>query len=106
MMTIYDSNDKGLTVHVPGTPLTGNSVWIDLLQPTVEEDKFAEDALSIDIPSRGEMGEIEPSNRCYQERGACFMAASIVYNVEAPVPQTTPVTFLPAGDRRLTLSHD
>ena len=38
MMTIYDSNGKGLTVHAPGTPLTGNSVWIDLLQPTVEED--------------------------------------------------------------------
>ncbi len=105
MMTIYDANGKGLKVHEPGTPLTGNCVWIDLLQPTVEEDKFVEDALSIDIPSRAEMREIEPSNRFYQERGAYFMTASIVYNVEAPVPQTTPVTFILAGDRLVTVRY-
>ena len=105
MMTIYDSNGKGLTVHEPGTPLTGNSVWIDLLQPTVEEDKFAEVALAIDIPSRAEMREIEPSNRFYQERGAYFMTTSIVYNVEAPVPQTSPVTFILAGDRLVTVRY-
>src|SRR4029078_4259224 len=105
MMTSYDSNGKGLTVHAPGTPLTGNSVWIDLLQPTVEEDKFAEDALSIDIPSRAEMRDIDPSNRFYQERGAYFMTASIVYNVEAPVPQSTAVTFILAGDRLVTVRY-
>ena len=105
MMIIYESNGKGLTVHEPGTPLTGNCVWIDLLQPTVEEDKFVEDALCIDIPTRAEMREIEPSNRFYQERGAYFLTASITYNVEAPVPQTTPVTFILAGDRLVTVRY-
>ncbi|MEI9901595.1 MAG: hypothetical protein WDN31_17440 [Hyphomicrobium sp.] len=51
------------------------------------------------------MREIEPSNRFYQERGAYFMTASIVYNVEAPVPPDDPRHLhprrRPAGDRPL-----
>src|SRR4029078_4973701 len=105
MMTIYESNGKGLKVRDAGAPLPGNCVWIDLLQPTAEEDKFVEDALAIDIPTRAEMREIEPSNRFYSERGAYFMTASITYNVEQPVPQTTPVTFILAGDRLVTVRY-
>ncbi|MFA5899946.1 MAG: magnesium transporter CorA family protein [Hyphomicrobium sp.] len=105
MMTIYESNGKVLSARDPSAPLTGNCVWIDLLQPTAVEDKFVEDALTIDIPTRAEMREIEPSNRFYQERGAYFMTASIVYNVEAPIPKATPVTFILAGDRLVTVRY-
>ncbi|MEI9902476.1 MAG: magnesium transporter CorA family protein [Hyphomicrobium sp.] len=105
MMIVYQSTGKGLSVHEPGAPLTGNCVWIDLLQPTAEEDKFVEQALAIDVPTRAEMREIEPSNRFYQERGAYFMTASIVYSIEAPVPLTTPVTFILAGDRLVTVRY-
>ena len=83
MLTIYEFNGKGLKVHDSAAPITGNCVWFDLLQPTQEEDRFVEEALGIDIPTRAEMREIEPSNRFYQERGAYFMTASITYNVEA-----------------------
>jgi len=105
MMTIYESNGKALSVHESSIPLTGNSVWIDLLQPTPDEDKFVEEGLAIDIPTRAEMREIEPSNRFYQERGAYFMTASIVYDIEAPVPRTTPITFILAGDRLVTVRY-
>jgi magnesium transporter len=98
MLTIYESNGKGLTVHDPAAPITDNCVWLDLLQPTQEEDRLVEELIGVEIPTRAEMREIEPSNRFYQEKGAYFMTASIVYNVEAPVPSTTPVTFiLPAA---------
>jgi magnesium transporter len=105
MLTVYDSNGKALSVHEPGAPLTGNSVWIDLLQPTPEEDRFVEEMLRVDVPTRAEMREIEPSNRFYQEQGAYFMTASIAYNVEASVPQITPVTFILAGDRLVTVRY-
>ncbi len=105
MMTTYESNGRVLTTHQPGGPLTGNCVWIDLLQPTPDEDRFVEEALAIDIPTRAEMREIEPSNRFYQERGAYFMTASIVYDIEAQVPKTTPVTFILAGDRLVTVRY-
>lgn len=105
MMTIYESNGKTLTARETDAGLTGNSVWIDLLQPTAEEDKFVEDALQIDIPTRAEMREIEPSNRFYQERGAYFMTASVVYDIEAAVPKMSPVTFILAGDRLVTVRY-
>jgi magnesium transporter len=105
MLIIYEANGKGLKVHDRDVPITGNCVWIDVLQPTAEEDRFIEDVLKVDIPTRAEMREIEPSNRFYQEKGAYFMTASIVYNVEAPVPQTTPVTFILAGDRLVTVRY-
>ncbi len=105
MLTIYEANGKGLKVHDRDAPITGNCVWIDLLQPTPEEDRFVEEVLMVDIPTRAEMREIEPSNRFYQEKGAYFMTASIVYNIEAPVPLTTPVTFILAGDRLVTVRY-
>ena len=105
MLTIYEANGKGLKVHDPAVALTGNCIWIDLLQPTQEEDRFVEEVLTVDIPTRAEMREIEPSNRFYQEKGAYFMTASIVYNAEAPVPLTTPVTFILAGDRLVTVRY-
>ncbi len=105
MLTIYDSSGKGLKLHDRAEPMTGNTIWIDLLQPTTEEDKFVEDLLGVDIPTRAEMREIEPSNRFYQEKGAYFMTSSIVYNVEAPVPLSTPVTFILAGDRLVTVRY-
>lgn len=105
MLTIYQSKGKVLSVHPPDTPLTGDCIWIDLLQPTQEEDRFVEEMLGVEIPTRAEMREIEPSNRFYLERGAYFMTASIVYNVEAPVPSITPVTFILAGDRLVTVRY-
>jgi len=105
MLTIYEANGKGLKVHDPAEPITGNCVWIDVLQPSPDEDRFVEEVLMVDIPSRAEMREIEPSNRFYQEKGAYFMTASIVYNIEAPVPSTTPVTFILAGDRLVTVRY-
>ncbi len=105
MLTIYEATGKGLKVHDRNVPITGNCVWIDLLQPTPEEDRFLEEVLMVDIPTRAEMREIEPSNRFYQEKGAYFMTASIVYNIEAPVPSTTPVTFILAGDRLVTVRY-
>jgi magnesium transporter len=105
MLTIYESNGKGLKVHDPAEPITGNCIWIDLMQPTPDEDRFVEEVLGVDIPTRAEMREIEPSNRFYQEKGAYFMTASIVYNIEAPVPSTSPVTFILAGDRLVTVRY-
>jgi magnesium transporter len=105
MLTIYESNGKALRVHAEGTPITGDCIWIDLLQPSPEEVRIVEDLLGIEVPTRAEMREIEPSNRFYQERGAYFITASIVYNIEAPAPSITPVTFILAGDRLVTVRY-
>jgi magnesium transporter len=45
-------------------------VWLDLVEPTPAEEKQVESFLSIDVPTRDEMREIEASNRLYEEDGS------------------------------------
>src|SRR4029078_7367984 len=45
------------------SPVTDDTVWIDLNFPTSEEDAETEKALGIEIPTRAEMRQIEASNR-------------------------------------------
>lgn len=105
MLTIYEFDGKVLKAHDRNAPLTGDCVWIDVLQPTSEEDRFIEEVLAVDIPSRAEMREIEPSNRFYKEKGAYFMTTTIVYNIEANAPLTSTITFILAGDRLVTVRY-
>ena len=57
----------------PGSPPPENAVWIDMVTPSVQEDRLVEQMLGIAIPTREEMQEIEVSSRLYQENGAHFM---------------------------------
>ena len=68
--------------------------WMDLLNPTVEEERLAEKALGQNIPTREEMAEIEPSSRLYERHGALFMTASVVHGVTDGKPDTDPVSFI------------
>lgn len=68
--------------------------WIDLLNPTREEEKLVERALGQNVPTREEMAEIEPSSRLYERQGAVFMTASVLHGVTGQNPDTDPVSFI------------
>ena len=59
--------------------ITEQAIWIDLLNPTPEEEAQVEKALKIDVPTREEQQEIEVSSRLYQEDGAHFMTATLLF---------------------------
>jgi magnesium transporter len=69
-------------------------VWIDLLNPTREEEQLVEKMLGVSLPTRGEMLEIEVSARLYQENGAEFMTVTVVNALESQEPSLTPLTFV------------
>ena len=50
--------------------IPAHALWIDLIEPTREEDRKVEQFLSISIPTREEMSDIEPSETLYSEGGA------------------------------------
>jgi magnesium transporter len=77
-----------------GWRLPDGAIWLDLLNPTREEELAAEEALGLSLPTREEMAEIETSSRLYRDDGAIFMTASILAHSDAPVPQIGPVTFV------------
>ena len=105
MITTYATRAAGLARVEAGTTLTPDIVWIDLLNPTADEDAFVEKQLAISVPTRAETREIEASNRLYHENGAAYMTAFIVYNVEALMPSTSTLTFILAGNRLVTVRY-
>lgn len=107
MLTIYDRpiTGTGLTKRDGSQPIGDRTVWIDLVNPTVEEDKALEAALGVSIPTRAEMREIEASSRLYSENGTSYMTAFIVYDIEAAMPKSSTVTFILAGQRVVTVRY-
>jgi magnesium transporter len=80
-------------------------VWIDLLEPTPEEERFVDEVLGLDVPSEEEMQEIEVSSRLYQERNALYMTATVMIGADTAKPGRSPVTFVLVGHRLLTLRY-
>src|SRR5450759_425827 len=107
-----------LSVYVPhGTSLermpveTGAAppaaaVWIDLVTPTVQEDRLVEALLGIAVPTREEMQEIEVSSRLYIENGARYMTATLMCQSDTATPKTTPVTFILSNHRLCTVRYE
>jgi magnesium transporter len=61
--------------------LPEGAVWIDMLNPSREEELFIETATGIGVPTIEEMDEIETSSRLYEEDGAIYMTATLATGV-------------------------
>ena len=105
MLKLYDVQGNGLVQRDGQSPCTESTIWIDLLNPTEEEDHFVEQQLGILIPTRAEMREIEASSRFYEENGAQYMTTFILYNIAGQSPVTTGLTFILAGNRLVTVRY-
>ena len=81
-------------------PLPQESLWLDLLEPSVGEEKRVEEFLAIDVPTREEMREIETSNRLYEEDGALYMTATVITKLDTEIPENAQITFILSGNRR------
>lgn len=74
--------------------LPADVLWIDLIEPTPDEDAAVEKALGIAIPTRAEMNELEASSRLYRENGAAYVTADILHRGDDDLPGIDPVTFI------------
>ncbi len=81
------------------------AVWIDLLDPTKEEESAIETATGVDVPSREEMAEIEVSSRLYQEEGHTFMTATVIHRADTEAPEAAAITFVLAKNKLITVRH-
>ena len=90
----------------PGTEVPPNAIWFDLTSPTQSEDKLVESHVGISVPTREEMQEIEVTSRLYVENGARYMTATLMCQSDTETPKTTPVTFIIAGHRLITVRYD
>src|SRR4029079_91900 len=107
MLSVYVP--KGTTLErvnvESGATIPENAVWIDMVTPSVQEDRAVEQLMGIAIPTREEMQEIEVSSRLYMENGARYMTATLMCQSDTATPKTTPVTFILSGHRLLTVRY-
>jgi len=100
MLHRYALQGPGL-VSVSDAPLA-DTLWIDLLEPTPEEEHAVEAQCAIDVPTREEMREIESSNRLYEENGGVYLTSTIVTKLDTDLPQNSQVTFILKDGRLIT----
>ncbi len=88
-----------------GAP-AGEILWIDLMAPTVQEDRAVEDFLKLSIPTREDMEEIESSARLYDEGDASYMTMSAVAHISIDDPVKIPLTFIIHKHTLITVRYD
>ncbi len=104
MLSVYCLTPSGLKLLERNTnaPLPEEAVWLDLLEPTLEEEKLVEQRLGLDIPTREEMRDIESSSRLYEEGGALYLTATVVTKLDTQLPENAQITFILRGARLVT----
>src|SRR6201995_3458946 len=108
MLSVFVPSENSLK-KVPSTDfaaLPDSAVWVDLFNPTMEEDRAVERLAGIAVPTREDMQEIEISSRLYIENGARYMTATLMCSSDSENPRTTAVTFILSGHRLVTVRYD
>ena len=95
MLRVFGPDCSALPIDAGSTKvLPKGAIWIDLLEPTREEERLAEKLVGTNIPTRAELAEIEPSSRLYQRRSAAFMTMSVLYGIDDGHPDSDPIGFI------------
>ncbi|HUQ51274.1 MAG TPA: magnesium transporter CorA family protein [Gammaproteobacteria bacterium] len=80
-------------------------VWIDLLNPSAEEETMLEAQLGVDIPTREEMQRLEVSGRLYREEEAVVMTATLPARTDSDDLLMAPVAFVIVGGKLITVRY-
>jgi magnesium transporter len=104
MLTVYAQGPQGLRQldRSVGAPIEEEAIWLDLLEPRIEEERLVEARLGVEVPTREEMREIESSSRLYEDGGALYLTATVVTKLDSDLPENAQITFILKGPRLVT----
>ncbi|HYM17224.1 MAG TPA: magnesium transporter CorA family protein [Micropepsaceae bacterium] len=95
---------KGATIG-EGESIASGALWLDLLNPTLEERRKVDQLLGLELPTRADMEEIEISSRLYQEDQNQFMTAMVLAQTDTELPTADAVTFVLTPERLVTIRY-
>jgi magnesium transporter len=105
MLRAYGPGCDGSVVDPRLGKIPDGATWIDLEEPTHEEEMLVERCIAVEVPTQQEMAEIEPSSRFYERDGAIYVTISVLCGVADGTPSSTPIGFVLAGDRLVTVRY-
>ena len=105
MLRTYGPSCDGSLIEATSAKIPDKATWVDLEEPTKEEEALVERCIRMDVPTESEMAEIEPSSRLYERDGALYMTVSVLYGVQDGDPRTTPISFVLTDNRLVTVRY-
>ena len=105
MLRAYGPGCDGSIVEAKLERIPEGATWIDLEEPTNDEERLVERCIGVNVPTQDEMSEIEPSSRLYEQKGALYMTVSALRGLEENQPATTPIGFVLAEHRLVTVRY-
>lgn len=77
-----------------GDDIPEDIVWVDLIDPSPEEENEIETIFRIDVPTREEMDKMEVMSPFYKEGKSYFMTITAMHKLDKDYPQGTAVIFI------------
>ncbi|MEM5473556.1 magnesium transporter CorA family protein [Hoeflea sp. AS60] len=106
MIRLFDPHGISLVTPEAGEAALPETVcWADLVHPTPQEEAQVERLIGVEVPSRDELRDIEPSSRLYIENGAAYLTASVVWKSETDFAEIADIGFVLAGQRLVTIRY-
>jgi magnesium transporter len=105
MLRAYGPGCDGRIIDAASERIPDEATWIDLEEPTKEEEALVERCVEVGVPTQAEMSEIEPSSRLYEKDGALYMTVSALRGLDERHPSTTPIGFVLTGKRLVTVRY-
>ena len=105
MLRAYGPDSQGQLVDAEREKIPDTATWIDLEEPTDAEERLVERCLGLDVPTPEELKEIEPSSRLYERNGVIYMTMSTLWGVQDGEPAASPIGFVLAGSRLVTVRY-
>jgi len=107
MLTTYTVENGHLAVrdHDRDAGALRRAVWIDLLNPSLEEEHAVQSALGVEVPTREEMQEIESSSRLYREDDTLVLTANFLYGADTGDFNSTPISFVLTAQALITVRY-
>ncbi|WP_300973049.1 magnesium transporter CorA family protein [Sphingomonas sp. LHG3406-1] len=104
MLRAYGPDCDGSVIETCGV-IPAGATWVDLDEPTRDEEQMVEHSLGFAVPTREDMVEIEPSSRLYERDGALVMTMSVLFGVQEGEPQSAPISFVIKGGKLVTVRY-
>src|SRR3954467_3062277 len=105
MLRTYGPACDGSIIEAKAEKIPDSAAWVDLEEPTAEEEALVERCIHLDVPTESEMSEIEPSSRLYERDGALYMTGRVLYGGQDGQPRTAPISFVLTDNRLVTVRY-
>ena len=105
MLRVYGPDCDGGEIDPATGAIPPGATWLDLEEPTRAEEAMVEAMIGHNVPTQQELAEIEPSSRLFEREGALYMTLSALRGVKEGAPASTPIGFVLAGNRLVTVRY-